>query len=30
MLPRIFESRARLELWACSACGHVEFFLPER
>ena len=30
MLPRSFENRLRLEMWACSECGHVEFFMPER
>jgi hypothetical protein len=30
MLPRGFENRLRLEMWACSECGHVEFFMPER
>jgi len=29
-LPRGFENRERLEMWACSECGHVEFFMPER
>jgi hypothetical protein len=30
VLPRIFENRKRLEMWACSECGHVEFFMPQR
>jgi hypothetical protein len=29
VLPRILENRWRLEIWACSECGHVEFFMPE-
>jgi hypothetical protein len=23
-----FENRQRLDMWACSECGHVEFFMP--
>jgi hypothetical protein len=30
ILPRAFENRMRLEMWACSECGHVEFFMPMR
>jgi hypothetical protein len=29
LLPRLFENRMRLEMWACSQCGHVELFMPE-
>ena len=29
-LPDLFENRQRLEMWACSECGHVEFFMPLR
>jgi hypothetical protein len=28
ILPRIFEGRTEIEMWACSECGHVEFFMP--
>jgi hypothetical protein len=28
VLPRFFESRKRLEMWACSECGYVELFMP--
>lgn len=27
-LGTLFDSSTRLEVWACSSCGHVEFFLP--
>lgn len=29
-LPDVFENREQLEMWACSDCGHVEFFMPVR
>jgi hypothetical protein len=29
-LPGIFEGRTEIEMWACSDCGHVEFFMPLR
>ena len=29
-LPELFETRTEIEMWACSECGHVEFFMPER
>ena len=28
LLPDLFENRQRLDMWACSECGHVEFFMP--
>ena len=27
-LGELFTSRERMELYACEACGHMEFFLP--
>ena len=30
VLPGIFEGRTEMEMWACSECGHVEFFMPLR
>ena len=30
LLPELFEGRTNVEMWACSDCGHVEFFMPER
>jgi hypothetical protein len=29
-LPAVFENRTEIEMWACSDCGHVEFFMPLR
>ncbi len=27
-LGALFEDSTRLEVWACTSCGHVEFFVP--
>jgi DNA-directed RNA polymerase subunit RPC12/RpoP len=28
-LGELFTAREKVELYACEACGHLEFFLPE-
>jgi hypothetical protein len=29
-LQELLVNRERIEMWACEACGHVEFFMPVR
>ena len=29
MMTAMLEGRTNIEMWACSDCGHVEFFMPQ-
>ncbi len=29
-LPALFEGRTNVEMWACSDCGYVHLFMPQK